>query len=288
MGRLADGAARSKHVEQQMNAVAARSREAVSRTATPGIARRVVPAARAADARRAADRHACWASPRSRSSCSPAPTSPACWSCAPPDGKPNSSVRTALGASASRLSRQLLIEHLAARRRSPRRLAIGVAAGLLRLLALDAAGARCEQLERAHARMRAALAVPGRADDVTAVTLGWVVSRRATKAAAIATGLRTQSATRDVVRLRQVLVSVEVGAAVVLLARRRPAAAERRAAAARRSGFPHRERVTFQVGLPMSRYMEPAGSRAFHRGVVEKLDRSCPASSAAASARLRR
>jgi len=51
----------------------------------------------------------------------------------------------------------------------------------------------------------------------TAVTLGWIASRRATRSAAMTTGLRTQSASRETVKLRQALVSVEVGAAVVLL-----------------------------------------------------------------------
>ena len=42
------------------------------------------------------------------------------------------------------------------------------------------------------------------------------MAKRAVKTT-LATGLRTQSAARETVRLRQVLVSVEVGAAVVLL-----------------------------------------------------------------------
>ena len=125
------------------------------------------------------------------------------------------SVRTALGASAARLSRQLLIEHLVLASVAGVA-AIGVAAGLLRLVELTG-------LVPLHQIQRASLGPPAIVFlavlmTLTAVSLGWLVSRRATRAAAISSGQRTQSSTREVVRLRQVLVSVEIGAAVVLLA----------------------------------------------------------------------
>ena len=177
-------------------------------------------------------------------------------------------MRTALGASASRLSRQLLIEHLVLAAVAAVA-AIGVAAGLLRLLALTG-------LVPLHQIERATLGPPAIVFlavlmTLTAVTLGWIVSRRATRAAAISTGLRTQSSTREMVRLRQVLVSVEVGAAVVLLA----AAGLLLQSAARLvavdPGFRTENVITFQVGLPMSRYMEPAARVRFIEGVVERL-----------------
>ena len=107
------------------------------------------------------------------------------------------------------------------------------------------------------------------------------MSRRAAKTA-LATGLRTQSAARETVRLRQVLVSVEVGAAVVLLL----AAGLLLQSAARLlavdPGFRSENVITFQVGLPMNRYMEPAARVRFIDGVVEQLAQ-VPGVSAAAS-----
>lgn len=178
------------------------------------------------------------------------------------------SVRTALGASASRLSRQLLIEHfvLAALASVA---AIGVAAGVLRLLALT-------RLVPEHQIERATLGPPamvflGALVSVTTVVLGWVVSRGATKAAAIAIGQRAQSSTRQVVRLRHALVSVEVGAAVVLLI----AAGLLLQSAARLlavdPGFRTDNVITFQVGLPMTRYPEPAARVRFIERVAERL-----------------
>ena len=190
------------------------------------------------------------------------------------------SVRTALGASASRLSRQLMVEHLVLGAVAAV-VAIGVAIGLRRLLELGRLIPE-EQLARATfgsvpIGFLVALMM------VTAVTLGWIVSRRAMKTAATSTGLRTHSATRDTVRLRQGLVSVEVGAAVMLLL----AATLLLQSAARLlavdPGFRADNVVTFQVGLPMSSYSEPAARVRFIDGVVERL-KQLPGVSAATSA----
>jgi predicted permease len=178
------------------------------------------------------------------------------------------SVRTALGASASRLSRQLLVEHLVLAGVAAVA-AVGVAAGLLRILTLTS-------LVPPHQIARARLDVPALAFlcglmTITAASLGWVVSRRATRASSIATGQRSQTAAREVVRLRQVLVSLEVGAAVVLLV----AAGLLIQSAARLMavdpGFQADKVITFQLGLPMSRYMEPAARVRFIEAVVGKL-----------------
>jgi putative ABC transport system permease protein len=191
------------------------------------------------------------------------------------------SVRTALGASAARLSRQLLIEHLVLASVAGVA-AIGVAAGLLRLVELTG-------LVPLHQIQRASLGPPAIVFlavlmTLTAVSLGWLVSRRATRAAAISSGQRTQSSTREVVRLRQVLVSVEIGAAVVLLA----AAGLLLQSAAKLNavdpGFRSENVITFQVGLPMSRYMEPADRLRFIDGVVERLSQVPGVASAASGA----
>jgi putative ABC transport system permease protein len=116
---------------------------------------------------------------------------------------------------------------------------------------------------------------------MTGLILGWVVSRRAARTT-MGTGMRTQSAARETVRLRQVLVSVEVGAAVVLLV----AAGVLLQSAARLiavdPGFQSNNVISFQVGLPMSRYMEPADRVRFIESVVDKLSQ-VPGVNAAAS-----
>jgi putative ABC transport system permease protein len=177
-------------------------------------------------------------------------------------------IRTALGASAARLSRQLVVEHLLLAALASIA-AIGVAAGLLRAIALTAL-VPPHQIDRATLGPATLLFLVALMS-VTAVSLGWIVSRRATRAAAPASGQRTQSSTRDIVRLRQALVSVQVGAAVVLLV----AAGLLLQSAARLvtvdPGFDQKNVVTFKLGLPTSRYQDPAARTRFIEGVVERL-----------------
>ena len=190
------------------------------------------------------------------------------------------SVRTALGASASRLSRQLLVEHLVLAAAAAL-LAVLLAGGLLQLLGVsklvpDAQIARAA-IDNATVLFLLGLTI------LIAVTLGWIVSRRATKAAAITASQRSQSATRELVRLRQALVSVEVGAAVVLLL----AAGLLLQSAARLiaidPGFRTDNIITFQITLPMSGYMELPPRVRFIESVVAELKR-LPGVQAAASA----
>ena len=189
-------------------------------------------------------------------------------------------VRTALGASASRLSRQLLIEHLVLAAAAAL-LALLVAGGLLQLLAVSKL---VPETQIARATIDGATA--GFLTGLTlfvAVTLGWIVSRRAASAAVLATGQRSQSATRELVRLRQALVSVEVGAAVVLVL----AAGLLLQSAARLiaidPGFRTDNIVTFQVTLPMSGYEELPARVRFSESLVAELKR-LPGVAAAASA----
>ncbi len=190
-------------------------------------------------------------------------------------------VRTALGASAARLSRQLLIEHLVLASVAGVA-AIGVAAGLLRLVQLTAL-VPLHQIQRASLGPSAILFLAVLMT-LTAVSLGWLVSRRATRAAAIRSGPRTQSSTREVVRLRHVLVSVEIGAAVVLLAAAGLLLQSAAKLIAVDPGFRSENVITFQVGLPMSRYMEPADRLRFIDGVVERLSQVPGVASAASGA----
>ena len=190
------------------------------------------------------------------------------------------SVRTALGASASRLARQLLIEHLVLASASAL-LAVLVAGGLLQLLGVsglvpDAQIARAT-IDNATMVFLLWLTI------FIAVTLGWIVSRRATRATAITASQRSQSATRELVRLRQALVSVEVGAAVVLLL----AAGLLLQSAARLiaidPGFRTDNVITFQITFPMSGYMELPPRVRFIESLVAELKR-LPGVQAAASA----
>ena len=189
-------------------------------------------------------------------------------------------VRTALGASASRLSRQLLIEHLVLALASAL-LAVLVAAGLLQLLGVSnlVPDAQIARATIDNATMAFLLALT----TFIAVALGWIVSRRATKAAAIATSQRSYSSTRELVRLRQALVSVEVGAAVVLLL----AAGLLLQSAARLiavdPGFRTDNIITFQITFPVRGYMETAPRVRFIESLVAELKR-LPGVQAAASA----
>jgi putative ABC transport system permease protein len=190
------------------------------------------------------------------------------------------SVRTALGASASRLSRQLFIEHLVLASASAL-LAVLVAGGLLQLLGVSRLVPDA-QITRAAIDNTTVLFLLG-LTIVIALTLGWMVSRRATTAAAITASQRSQSATRELVRLRQALVSVEVGAAVVLLL----AAGLLLQSAARLiaidPGFRTDNIITFQITFPMTGYMEPAPRVRFIESLVAELTR-LPGVQAAASA----
>ena len=90
------------------------------------------------------------------------------------------SVRTALGASAARLSRQLLIEHLVLAAIAAVA-SIGVVIGLRRLLTLGRL-IPIEQLERANVGPAPILFLIA-LTMATGVVLGWVVSRRAARTA---------------------------------------------------------------------------------------------------------
>lgn len=176
-------------------------------------------------------------------------------------------VRAALGASRARLSRHLLVEHLLLAGGAAAA-ALVVSAGLLGVLKLTAL-VPGHQVERAAAD-GAVLAFLLALMAVTSGVIGGLASRRATGATGAA-GPRTQSSSRDVVRLRQALVSVEVAAAVVLLT----AAALLLQSAARvmavESGFRSERVVTFQVTLPPSRYPAPDTRLRFIESVVAQL-----------------
>ena len=190
------------------------------------------------------------------------------------------SVRTALGASASRLSRQLLVEHVVLAFGAAI-LAISVAAGLLQLLGVSGLVPE-QQIERVTLDRTTLLFLSG-LTTFMAVTLGWLVARRATRAAATTVTQRSQSASRELVKVRQALVSIEVGAAAVLLL----AAGLLLQSAARLiaidPGFRTDNIITFQVTLPMSAYMEPEPRVRFIESLVEQLKR-LPGVQAAASA----
>jgi putative ABC transport system permease protein len=267
MGRLADGATIAE-VEQQMNAVAAELVKLYP-DSNSGYRIEITPAAEqlTQSARRIVTVLGLAAIAILLLAC----TNVASLLVVRTAGRQNElSVRTALGASASRLSRQLLIEHLVLAFASAL-LAVLVAAGLLRLLGLSdlVPDAQIARATIDNATMAFLLGLT----TFIAVALGWIVSRRATNAVAIAEGPRSHSATRELVRLRQTLVSVEVGAAVVLLL----AAGLLLQSAARLiavdPGFRTDNIITFQITFPMSGYMETAPRVRFIEALVAELKR---------------
>lgn len=188
-------------------------------------------------------------------------------------------VRAALGASRARLSRQLLVEHLLLAGAAAAA-GLMVSAGLLGVLKLTGL-VPSHQVERATTD-GTVLAFLLALVAVTAGAIGGLVSRRATRAA-YAAGPRTRASSRDVVLVRQALVSVEVGAAMVLLT----VAALLLQSAARlvavEPGFRGDRVITFQVSLPAGRYADPASRLRFIESLVERLA-ALPDVDAAASA----
>ena len=189
-------------------------------------------------------------------------------------------VRTALGASRSRVRRQLLAEHLVLSVVAAAA-GMGVAAGLLRVLELTRLipGSQIERASLGWSSLAFLVALMS----LTATGIGWAVSRRATRASLTSTS-RGGSSTRDVVRVRQLLVSVEVGAAVVLLA----AAALLLQSAARLlavdHGFQPDHVVKFQIGMPPPKYMDAAIRVRFIDDVVGRLQQVPGVRSAASAA----
>ncbi|HEX6165007.1 MAG TPA: ADOP family duplicated permease [Vicinamibacterales bacterium] len=188
------------------------------------------------------------------------------------------SVRTALGASAARLSRQLLIENLALAALAAVA-SIAVLVGLRRLLVLGRLMSQ-EAIDRAGSGA-APFAFLIALTILTGVLLGWVVSRRAARIA-LSPGLRTVSAARETVRLRQALVGIEVGAAVVLLLAAGLLLQSASRLMAIDPGFRAGNVITFQIGMPMNRYEGPLPRIRFVEAVVDKL-RNLPGVSDAAS-----
>ena len=267
MGRLADGATIAE-VKQQMNAVAAELMKLYP-DSNSGYRIEITPAA--AQLTQSARRIVTVLGLAAIAILLLACTNVASLLVVRTAGRQNElSVRTALGASASRLSRQLLIEHLVLASGSAL-LAVLVAAGLLRLLGLSnlVPDAQIARATIDNGTMAFLLGLT----TLIAVALGWIVSRRATKAVAIAASQRSHSATRELVRLRQTLVSVEVGAAVVLLL----AAGLLLQSAARLiavdPGFRTDNIITFQITFPMSGYMETAPRVRFIESLVAELKR---------------
>ena len=190
------------------------------------------------------------------------------------------SVRTALGASSSRLSRQLLLEHLLLALVAAA-VAVAVAGGLLELIGISRL-VPASQIERARLDAPALAFLVGLMT-LIAIAIGWIVSRRATKVAVIAAGPRTQSASREVVRLRQALVGIEVAAAAVLLIAAGLLLQSATRLLAIDPGFRTENIITFQITLPAARYGEAASRILFVESLVERL-RQLPGVQSATSA----
>lgn len=190
------------------------------------------------------------------------------------------SVRTALGASGSRLRRQLLAEHLVLSAMAAIA-GVSVATGLLRVLALSGLMSEAH-IARAAIGPSAVMFLIGLVA-LTATGIGWAVSRRATRAS-LAPTARGESSTREVVRLRQLLVGIEVGAAVILLTAAALLIQSALRLLAVDHGFQAENVVKFQIGMPAPKYTDVAVRVRFLNDVVTKLQQVPGVRSAASAA----
>jgi predicted permease len=188
-------------------------------------------------------------------------------------------VRTALGATARRLRRQLVVEHLVLALAGG---AIGTTLGYA--------------LHRVIVRQQL-LALPRTANEfgwpplvalvllivVIGTAFSWLAAQRSARLAPSATLLGTvrHTGSRGLVRVRQALVIAEVAAALVLLVGAGLMLQSAARLAAVDPGFRTEGVLTFGVVLPPSPYREPADRIRFANSVVERL-RALPGVRAAA------
>lgn len=178
-------------------------------------------------------------------------------------------IRTALGATRRRLRRQLMVEHLV----------LAIAGGVIGV-ALGYALHRVIVQERLLALPRTAHEFgwpPLAALFVLIIAIGsafaWLAAHRTAQSAPSAAllGNVRQTGSRSLVRLRQVLVVVEVGAALVLLVVAGLMLQSAARLAAVDPGFRTEGVLTFGVVLPMPPYHEASDRVRFVNSVVERL-----------------
>jgi putative ABC transport system permease protein len=178
-------------------------------------------------------------------------------------------VRVAIGATARRLRRQLIVEHLL----------LAAGGGLLAVplgLALHRAivDGRLLNLPRTATTFGwAPLAVLAALVAVIGVTLAWIAIRRSTAAspASALLGTARQTSARGVVRMRQGLVVAEVGATLILLVTAGLMLESARRMALVDPGFRTDRVLTFGVVLPGQIYPDPKSRITFADRVVDGL-----------------
>ncbi len=179
-------------------------------------------------------------------------------------------VRTALGASRTRLIRGFLTESLLLALTAGA-LGVGLAAAAVRVLRLRAP-VNIPRLNEVHLDPT----VVGVALGLTllaALLLGLIASlrRQDNLTEALKEGSHRTTAGRGLLRGRNVLVAVQVALAMVLLI---GAGLLFRTFGALRSvdlGFSQRQALTFMIGLPTSRYDTPEAQAAFHEQLLDRL-----------------
>lgn len=178
-------------------------------------------------------------------------------------------VRVAIGATARRLRRQLLVEHLLLAAGGGL-LAIPLGLGLHRAI-IDQ---RLLNLPRTATTLGwEAIAVLAVLVVVIGMALAWIAIGRSSTASASSTllGSAKQTSSRGLVRMRQGLVVAEVGATLILLVTAGLMLESARRLASVDPGFRTENVLTFGVVLPGQSYMEQKSRLSFGTRVVDGL-----------------
>jgi len=178
-------------------------------------------------------------------------------------------VRVAIGATARRLRRQLMVEHLLLAAGGGA-LAIPLGLGLHRAVVDQ----RLLNLPRTATTFGwEAIAVLAALVVIIGLALAWIAIRRSSAASTSATllGSAKQTSSRGLVRMRQGLVVAEVGATLILLVTAGLMLESARRLASVDPGFRTENVLTFGVVLPGQAYMEQKSRLSFGTRVVEGL-----------------
>ncbi|HUG39419.1 MAG TPA: ABC transporter permease [Longimicrobiales bacterium] len=187
------------------------------------------------------------------------------------EGQRESAVRTALGADGARLVRGAMAETLLIAGAAAA-VAVPAAAACTRLLRLRAPVnvPRLEEVGLDPVVLGAALATSLAA----AVVLGLIpaLRRRGDLGAELKESAGRTTVGRRRIRGRNILVAAQVALALVLLIGSGLLFRTFQQLRAVDLGFTERRALTFEIGLPESRYETPAQRVAFHRGLLPRLE----------------
>jgi putative ABC transport system permease protein len=197
------------------------------------------------------------------------------------EGRREAAVRTALGARRGQVVRGFMLE------------------SLFVTLAASAAGIVLASIGVRLLRLRAPIEIPRLAEVgmdpavvaaaigtaiVTALIIGLIPSLRtpASLPSALKEGSSRSTSGRERMRRRNALVAIQVALALMLLIGSGLLFRTFQQLRAVELGFTTRQALTFELGLPSTRYGDPAAMKAFHESLLEEL-RALPGVEAAAA-----